>query len=169
VKRSYFTDLADAEWESLSSHVPAPNKRERPRIHCSRLTLDFIFFYVLRSGCPWRLLPRRLERLGRPSNYWFRRWHRRELRAAQPGAGRVLAGTAGKKSAQPEEHLYHYVHNSPEAIPVSVPQAFAEALYERAVQCLPAEDNSGGQQVNNVTGTITTADIRDDVNSRVIV
>ena len=58
VKRSSFTDLADAGWESLSSHVPAPNKRERPTIHCSRLIFDTIFFYVLRSGCPWRLLPR---------------------------------------------------------------------------------------------------------------
>jgi hypothetical protein len=83
--------------------------------------------------------------------------------------GECLRAQLGKKSAQPEEHLDHYVHNSPEAIPVSVPQAFAKALYERTVQCLPAEDNSGGQQVNNVTGTITTADIRDDVNSRVIV
>ena len=45
-ERSYFTDLADAEWESLSFHVPAPNKRERPRLHCSRLILDTIFFYV---------------------------------------------------------------------------------------------------------------------------
>ena len=30
----------------------------RPRIHSLRDILDAIFFYVLKSGCPWRLLPR---------------------------------------------------------------------------------------------------------------
>jgi putative transposase len=41
----------------LEPHVPAPSKRGRPRIHGTRIILDAIF-YVLRSGCPWRLLPR---------------------------------------------------------------------------------------------------------------
>ncbi len=66
MKRSYSTDLTDAEWQCLEPHVPAPSKRGRPRIHATRIILDAIF-YVLRSGCPWRLLPRDLERLGRPS------------------------------------------------------------------------------------------------------
>ena len=88
--------------------------------------------------------------------------YRRDLRAAQPGAGRALAGTAGEKAAQPEEGLDPYVHNPPEASPVSVSQALTEALAERAVECLPAEGSSGGQQVNNVTGTITTADMREE-------
>src|SRR5215210_8053767 len=71
MKRSYSTDLADAEWECLSSHVPAPNKRGRPRIHSSRVILDAIF-YVLRSGCPWRLLPREFPPW-ETIYYWFRR------------------------------------------------------------------------------------------------
>ena len=66
MKRSYVTDLADAEWECLSSHIPAPNKRGRPRIHSSRVILDAIF-YVLRSGCPWRLLPPQSGRNPQPS------------------------------------------------------------------------------------------------------
>ena len=58
MKRSYQTDLSDAEWKALEPHVPAANKRGRPRIHrCQREILDAIF-YVLRSGCPWRLLPK---------------------------------------------------------------------------------------------------------------
>jgi putative transposase len=72
MKRSYFTDLADAERECLSSHVPAPHKQGRPRIHSSRVILDAIF-YVLRSGCPWRLLPREFP--PRESvYYWFSGW-----------------------------------------------------------------------------------------------
>jgi Putative transposase of IS4/5 family (DUF4096)/Sulfatase len=55
MKRRYSTDLSDAEWECLEAHVAAPNKHGRPRIHGSRIILDAIF-YVLKSGCPWRLL-----------------------------------------------------------------------------------------------------------------
>src|SRR5919199_6008483 len=66
MKRSYSTDLTNAEWECIKPYVPPPNNRGRPRIHGTRIILDAIF-YVLRSGCPWRLLPRDLERLGRPS------------------------------------------------------------------------------------------------------
>jgi hypothetical protein len=57
MKRSYLTDLSDAEWGYLEPHVPAPNVRGRPRIHTTREVLDAVF-YVLKSGRPWRLLPR---------------------------------------------------------------------------------------------------------------
>ncbi len=72
MKISYPTDLTDAEWACLISHVPAPSKRGRPRIHSSRVILDAIF-YVLRSGCPWRLLPREFPPW-ETVYYWFRRW-----------------------------------------------------------------------------------------------
>ena len=72
MKMSYVSDLADAEWECLGSHVSAPSKRGRPRIHSSRVILDAIF-YVLRSGCPWRLLPHEFP-LWESVYYWFRRW-----------------------------------------------------------------------------------------------
>jgi putative transposase len=57
MKRSYSTDLSDVEWGRLEPHVPAPNGRGRPRLHTTREILDAVF-YVLKSGCPWRLLPR---------------------------------------------------------------------------------------------------------------
>ncbi len=56
MKRSYSTDLTDAERQCLDPLVPAPSKRGRPRIHGTRVILNDIF-YVLKSGCPWRLLP----------------------------------------------------------------------------------------------------------------
>jgi len=72
MKRSYSTDLSDAEWECLEPHFPPPNKRGRPRAHTTREILDAIF-YVLKSGCPWRLLPRDFPPW--ESVYcWFRRW-----------------------------------------------------------------------------------------------
>src|SRR5918998_5547906 len=57
MKRSYSTDLSDAEWGCIEPHVPPPNGRGRPKTHTTREILDAIF-YVLKSGCPWRLLPR---------------------------------------------------------------------------------------------------------------
>ena len=72
MKRSYQTDLTDAEWKALEPHVPAANKRGRPRIHSPREILDAVF-YVLRSGCPWRLLPREFPPWETVYS-WFRKW-----------------------------------------------------------------------------------------------
>jgi putative transposase len=56
MRKPYPTDLSDDEWQHLEPHVPAPKGQGRPRIHTLREILDAIF-YVLKSGCPWRLLP----------------------------------------------------------------------------------------------------------------
>jgi putative transposase len=72
MKRSYSTDLTDAEWECLKLHVPPLNKRGRPKIHSTREILNAIF-YVLKSGCTWRLLPREFAPW-ETVYWWFRRW-----------------------------------------------------------------------------------------------
>jgi putative transposase len=57
MRKAYQTDLSDAEWAWLEAHLPAiPKITGRPRLHSMREILDAVF-YVLRSGCPWRLLP----------------------------------------------------------------------------------------------------------------
>jgi putative transposase len=61
------------EWECLQLHVPAPNKRGRPRTHSTRELLNAIFFYVLKSGCPWRLLPKDFAPW-ETVYWWFGRW-----------------------------------------------------------------------------------------------
>jgi hypothetical protein len=66
MRRAYPTDLADTEWECIEALLPGPENEGRPRLHCLREILDAIF-YLLKSGCPWRLLPHDLERRGRPS------------------------------------------------------------------------------------------------------
>ena len=72
MKRTYSTDLTDAEWGCLEPHVPAPNRRGRPRLHSPRELLNAVF-YVLKSGCPWRLLPRDFPPW-ETVYHWFRRW-----------------------------------------------------------------------------------------------
>jgi putative transposase len=56
MRRAYQTDLSDAEWFHIEPLVPAPKAPGRPRVHTLREILNAIF-YIVRSGCAWRLLP----------------------------------------------------------------------------------------------------------------
>jgi putative transposase len=72
MRKPYPTDLSDAEWNYIEPHMPPPNGHGRPRIHDLREILDAVF-YVLKSGCQWRLLPHDFPRW--PTVYhYFRRW-----------------------------------------------------------------------------------------------
>jgi putative transposase len=53
----YFTDLSDEEWRCIGPHLPESKGRGRPKIHGSRAILNAVF-YILKSVCPWRLLPK---------------------------------------------------------------------------------------------------------------
>ena len=55
--KDYPTDLADAEWAVLEPLLPAAKPGGRPRTTPLRQVVEAIF-YVLRSGCQWRMLPR---------------------------------------------------------------------------------------------------------------
>jgi putative transposase len=72
MRKPYPTDLSDDEWKYIEPHMPAPKEHGRPRIHSLREILDAIF-YVLRSGCQWRLLPHDFPRWS-TVYYYFRKW-----------------------------------------------------------------------------------------------
>jgi putative transposase len=68
----YPTDLSDEEWRCIGPHLPESKGRGRPKIHGSRAILNAVF-YILKSGCPWRLLPKDFPPW--KSVYdWFRKW-----------------------------------------------------------------------------------------------
>lgn len=70
--KRYPTDLSNDEWHCISPYLPRPTRRGRPRVHSFRVVLDAVF-YVLKSGCPWRLLPKDFPPW--KSVYdWFRKW-----------------------------------------------------------------------------------------------
>jgi transposase len=71
--RRYPTDLSDDEWRCIGPHLPSPTGQGRPRLRCLRAILDAVFFYVLKSGCPWRMLPRDFPPWKTVYD-WFRRW-----------------------------------------------------------------------------------------------
>jgi putative transposase len=52
----YPTDLSDEECALLRARLPELHRTVRMRTHSLRDVFDAVF-YVLRSGCPWRLLP----------------------------------------------------------------------------------------------------------------
>src|ERR671932_40523 len=56
MRKPYPTDLSDVQWNRLRSYLPIPKPQGRPRTHPLRDVFDAIF-YVLKSGCHWRLLP----------------------------------------------------------------------------------------------------------------
>ncbi len=56
-RRPYPTDLSDAERAALEPLLPPPARLGRPLEWPRRLMAEAIF-YLVRSGCAWRLLPR---------------------------------------------------------------------------------------------------------------
>jgi len=102
----YPSDLSDDEWALLEMHLPAPKKRGRPRLHSPREILNAVF-YVLKTGCQWRMLPRdfppwktvfhyfrawRLDGIWERMNRALRRRLRKNLdRDPEPSAGIVDA------------------------------------------------------------------------------
>jgi len=72
MRKIYLTDLSDAEWTCLEPHLPTPKAAGRPRIHPLREILNAIF-YIVRSGCAWRLLPHDFPPW-KTIHHYFRTW-----------------------------------------------------------------------------------------------
>ena len=68
----YPTDLTDAGWALVSPLLPPAGTGGRRRTTDLRAVLDAIF-YLLRTGCQWRLLPREFPAWGTVYHY-FRTW-----------------------------------------------------------------------------------------------
>jgi transposase len=68
----YQTDLTDAEWRVIAPHLPEPRAMGRPREWPMR-EIDNGIFYVMRSGCAWRLMPNDLPPWGTIYR-WFAVW-----------------------------------------------------------------------------------------------
>jgi putative transposase len=71
-RKAYPSDLTDAEWEILEPLIPAVDA-DAPNVQHTRREIVNGILYVLRSGCPWRLLPHDLPAWGTVYDY-FRTW-----------------------------------------------------------------------------------------------
>jgi putative transposase len=73
----YPSDVTDEEWAYLEPLIPAAKPGGRPQ-EIKRREIVNAILYVLRSGCPWRLLPHDLPRWF--TAYWyFRQWKRQGI------------------------------------------------------------------------------------------
>ena len=68
----YPSDLADQEWHLIKSLIPRAKPGGRPRSTDMRLVVNAIF-YLDRTGCAWRYLPREYPPWETVYGY-FRRW-----------------------------------------------------------------------------------------------
>ncbi|PSO58694.1 MAG: IS5/IS1182 family transposase, partial [Cyanobacteria bacterium QH_7_48_89] len=68
----YPTRLSDAQWEILAVYFAADSPLGRPRKTNLRAVVEAIL-YVLRAGCPWRMLPSDFPPWQTVYGY-FRRW-----------------------------------------------------------------------------------------------
>jgi putative transposase len=97
----YPTDLSDKEWDLLKHLVPQAKAGGRPEAYPKREILNGLF-YLLRTGCSWRMLPHDLPPW-RLVYHYFRTW--REDGTWQPmhdllrGDVRVAAGKQRQPSA----------------------------------------------------------------------
>ncbi len=55
--KSYASDLSDGQWALIEPHIPPARPGGRPRRVDIRAVVNAIF-YLLRTGCQWRLLPK---------------------------------------------------------------------------------------------------------------
>ncbi len=103
----YASDLTDAEWRVIEPHMPAPQALGRPRTTDLREVVNAIL-YVLRSGCPWRLLPKDFPPRSTVQRYFAawrddERWARINhhlLMAAREAEGREASPSAGVIDSQ---------------------------------------------------------------------
>jgi putative transposase len=71
-RQPYPTDLSDKEWDLIKHLVPDAKPGGRPEAYPKREILNGIF-YLLRSGCSWRMLPHDLPPW-RIVYHYFRQW-----------------------------------------------------------------------------------------------
>src|SRR5277367_6055229 len=102
------SDLTDAQWAHLEPLIPPADPGGRPRKTDMRSALNAIF-YLLRTGCPWRYLPRgvfpprstvyNIFRAFQREGVWEAIWE--ELRAAvRERLGREASPSAGVIDSQ---------------------------------------------------------------------
>jgi putative transposase len=77
--QTYPSDLTDEQWQLIRHLLPKrkPGKVGRPRTVEQRDLIDGIF-YILRAGCPWRMLPHDFPPWGTVSSQ-FHRWQKSGL------------------------------------------------------------------------------------------
>ena len=108
----YASDLTDREWQLIAPFLPPTKAVGRPRTTDLREVVNAIL-YLLRSGCPWRMLPTEFPPRSTVQRYFYAwrddaTWQRinhhllmavreAEGREASPSAGVIDSQSHGKR------------------------------------------------------------------------
>jgi len=98
-RKSYPSDLKNDEWQVLEPLVPPAKPGGRPRSSDMREILNGIF-YVLRSGCAWRMLPHDFPPWKTVYHY-FRQWRLDSTWEHMNKALRIALRNAAGREAEP--------------------------------------------------------------------
>ena len=69
-RKTYPSDLTDAQWELIQGHIPPPRPGPNPRKYTPREIVNAIR-YKLRTGCQWEYLPHDLPPWKSVSDYFY--------------------------------------------------------------------------------------------------
>ncbi len=103
----YASDLTSAEWHLIEPYLPPAKAVGRPRTTDLREVVNAIL-YVLRSGCPWRMLPKEFPPRSTVQRYFYawrddatwRRINHYLLMAVREADGREASPSAGVIDSQ---------------------------------------------------------------------
>ncbi len=97
IRHPYPSDLTDQEWALLGPLLSSAEKRGRPPKWPARRLADAVF-YLLRSGCAWRMLPREYPPW-QTLYYHFWKWRRDgRLRRAHDRLREAVRESEGRKA-----------------------------------------------------------------------
>ncbi len=98
-RNRYPSDLTDEQWQKIEPLVPPAQPGGRPREVEMREVFNGIF-YLLRSGCSWRMLPKDLPPWG-TVHYYYRCFRLAGLWAKMNDALREQVRVQAKREATP--------------------------------------------------------------------
>jgi len=100
-RQPYSSDLNDREWAVLEPLIPAAKVGGRPRKYPMREIVNALF-YLVRTGCSWRLLPQDFPPY-RVVFHYFSQWRKdgtwQQIHQHLHGEVRLQAGHAQEPSA----------------------------------------------------------------------
>ena len=100
MREGYPSDLTDKEWALLKPLIPGGSQLGRPPRYLKREIVNAIF-YLVRSGCAWRMMPRDLPPW-RICYHYFSKWKHDEVWESIHDQLRDIVRTHhGKKKLQP--------------------------------------------------------------------
>jgi transposase len=103
----YASDVTEAEWSVIEPQLPAPKLLGRPR-KIGLIAVVNALFYIARTGCQWRMLPRDLPHYSTVQRYFYawrddgtlERINFELLLQAREAAGREASPSAGVIDSQ---------------------------------------------------------------------